>query len=202
MKTLILWFAAILLGLAVGIVSAFWMAGWLTGDMPFNRTSVAIEGWESNWAIGSDAADPYTRAYIARRGLLAMNKSESVYFLRETDSSGEPLREACNYVMEGGDMPSRWWSVTLYAADDFLAPNQDDAHSVDASDFALRGGWRAVIQSAPPSDDVFWISSRNAGRFNLALRLYSPDDAVLEDVHRAVLPPEIRRTGCRAEEGA
>ena len=64
------------------------------------------------------------------------------------------------------------------------------------------GGWRAVIQSAPPGDDVFWISSRNAGRFNLALRLYSPDDAVLEDVHRAVLPPEIRRTGCRAEEGA
>lgn len=202
MKTLILWFAAILLGLAVGIVSAFWMAGWLTGVMPFNRTSVIIEGWESNWAIGSDAADPYTRAYIARRGLLAMNKSESVYFLRETDSSGEPLREACDYIMEGGAMPARWWSVTLYAADDFLARNENDAHSVDASDFAMRGDWRAAIQSSRPAEDALWISSRNAGRFNLVLRLYSPEDTVLEDVQTAVSPPVIRRTECRAEEDA
>lgn len=197
MKTLLLWLAAIVLGLITGVVSALWMAGWLTGSMPFNQADeVSVEGWNSNWAIGSEAADPYTRALIAKRGLLALNHSEAVYFDREIDSEGRPLQAGCAYEIEGGVMPARWWSVTLYAQDDYLARNEDEADSVDASDFAATGDWRAFIGPQAPEDGGAWLSANKAGNFNLLLRLYNPEQVVLDDPGAALNPPRVTRAGC------
>ena len=110
--------AALLVGLAIGGASALILAGiWPRGAPMANSSTVDVDGWRSDFAVGSEAADPYTRARVARHGLLALAKSEAVYFTRSTDDRGKQLREECIYELSGEGQPARWWSITLYDGD-------------------------------------------------------------------------------------
>lgn len=163
------WAAAILVGLALGAASAW-------GALEFGRAGFAeqIGQWNYSRAAGARSADPYTRAIIARDGLLALNAREAQYFSLERDENGAPLRESCIYELSGNDLAARWWSVTLYASDNFLAQNGDHAESVDST--RLSGAWR--VRVAPVRGEAAnWLSSRSAARgFVLMLRIYNADD--------------------------
>ncbi|AOL93038.1 DUF1214 domain-containing protein [Porphyrobacter sp. LM 6] len=190
--------AAILAGGIIGTGSALWMAGLLPGANTLAFGDVNVGGWRSDFAIGSEAADPYTRARVARHGLLALARAEAVYLTRNTDEDGRPLTDACTYRLSGGKMPAAWWSVTLYDAASMLPANTDEALSIDAS----RAGpeaWEAVIAAERPADERLWISSRKAGTFDLTLRLYVPDAALIETPARVLLPPRIERLACDPE---
>jgi hypothetical protein len=198
MRRVAAYLAAVIAGLALGFGSALWLAGlWPAGrNMAFG--DVEVGGWRSDFAVGSQAADPYTRARVARHGLLALAQSEAVYFTRATDDAGEPLREACSYRLSGGAMPAGWWSVTLYDATSMLPANADAALSIDASR-AGQGRWEAVIAPRQPAEAEHWISNRNAGTFDLTLRLYMPEPALLAEPERALEPPSIEKLACEGE---
>ncbi|WP_285713664.1 DUF1214 domain-containing protein [Erythrobacter oryzae] len=187
--------AAVIAGLALGLGSALWLAGlWpARGTMAFG--DVDVGGWRSDFAVGSEAADPYTRARVARHGLLALAKTEAVYFTRATDDTGAPLREACTYRLSGDPMPAGWWSVTLYDGQSMLPANTDGALSINA-ERAGGGAWSAVIAPKRPADGGLWISSRGAGTFDLTLRLYMPEAALLTDPNAVLKPPRIERVAC------
>jgi hypothetical protein len=163
------WAAAVLVGLVLGVASA-WAA------LEFGRAGFAehIGQWSYSRAAGARSADPYTRAIIARAGLLALNAREAQYFSLERDETGAPLRESCIYELAGQELGARWWSATLYASDNFLAQNGDHAESVDSTH--LSGPWR--VRVAPVRGEAaHWLSSRSAGRgFVLMLRVYNADD--------------------------
>lgn len=182
-------------GSLLGLGSALWMAGLWPARASMAFGNVDVGGWRSDFAIGSRAADPYTRARVARHGLLALAKTEAVYFTRATDDAGEPLREACTYRLSGGAMPAGWWSVTLYDGQSMLPANTDNALSIDA-ERAGAGAWSAVIAPVRPAGGGLWISSRSAGVFDLTLRLYTPDVALLADPNAALTPPAIERLSC------
>ena len=174
--------AALLVGLAIGGASALMLSGiWPRGGSISGVNEIDVEGWRSDFSVGSEAADPYTRARIARHGLLALAKSEAVYFTRSTDDRGRRLREGCTYRISGGDQPARWWSITIYDAESRLPMNTDEALSIDASE-AGDGPWAAIIAPRRPPEATHWVSSRNAGTFDLTLRLYVPSAEVLEGV--------------------
>ncbi len=198
MRRVLPYLAAVVAGLALGLGSALWMAGlWPAGrNLAFG--DVDVGGWRSDFAIGSEAADPYTRARVARHGLLALAKSEAVYFTRAVDDAGAPLREACTYRLSGGPMPTGWWSVTLYDSGSMLPANTDRALSIDAGR-AGAGAWSAIIAPARPEDERLWISSRNAGTFDLTLRLYDPAQALIADPEATLRPPRIERLSCEAQ---
>lgn len=165
------WAAAILIGVVLGAASAW-------GALQVGRTNFAEQygAWHFNRAAGSTAAGPYTRAVIARDGLLALSAREALYFTIFADDQGRQLSESCIYEMTGRDLDARWWSVTLYADDSFLAMNNDHAHSVDASriSYSADGYWRTRI-SPVKGDAINWVSSRAARRgFSLTLRVYNP----------------------------
>jgi hypothetical protein len=187
--------AAVIVGLALGLGSALGLAGLLPGGGGIATGDVDVGGWRTDFAIGSEAADPYTRARVARHGLLALAKTEAVYFTRATDDTGAPLREACRYRLSGGAMPAGWWSVTLYDGQSMLPANTDGALSIDASR-AGGGAWSAVIAPARPAEGGLWISSRGAKTFDLTLRLYMPEVALLTDPDTALKPPRIERIAC------
>lgn len=187
------------LGALLGLGSALWGAGLWPAHDNLSFGNVNVGGWRSDFAIGSSAADPYTRARVARHGLLALAKTEAVYFTRFADDDGEPLREACRYRIGGGSMPAGWWSVTLYDARSMLPGNKDGALSIDAGRTGP-GAWQAVITSERPADAAHWISSRNAGTFDLTLRLYMPEPALLADPAAVLEPPSITRLGCEGED--
>ena len=186
---------AVIGGVLLGFGSALWLAGLWPQRSTMTFGDVDVGGWRSDFAIGSKAADPYTRARVARHGLLALAKTEAVYFTRATDDTGAPLREACSYRLSGGQMPAGWWSVTLYDRQSMLPANTDGALSIDA-ERAGGGAWSAVIAPARPADGGLWISSRGAGSFDLTLRLYMPSAALLSAPDTALTPPRIERISC------
>lgn len=197
MKRIFAYLAAGLGGLAVGAFSAAAMSGLLPGDRR-TMTGISLNGWVGDLSQGSPEASPYVRARIARHGLLAMAKSEAIYFTRDKDDDGEPFREGCSYRLSGGPLPAGWWSITLYNAENFLPVNSDEALSFDASR-AGEGRWTAVISDTAPSDGSGWISSRNAGRFDLTLRLYMPEAAALSAPQETITAPSLERLECNGD---
>lgn len=171
LRRVLAWSAAIAVGLVLGAASA-----WAALELGRSSFSERYGAWLHSRAAGSEAAGPYTRAIIAREGLLALSAREALYFTLDRDESGHPLDQACEYELVGRDIDARWWSVTLYASDDFLARNGDHAQSIDASRVRVgeRGVWRARV--APVQGDALhWLSSRAARRgFSLMLRVYNP----------------------------
>lgn len=162
------WGGAALAGLALGAASA-WGAVLLGGALVSERHGA----WEHSAAAGARSAGPYTRAIVAREGLLALSPREALYFTIDRDERSRPLDETCSYALAGGDFNARWWSVTLYASDDYLAQNNDNAHSIDATG-VRSDDWSAQISSLR-AERPHWISSRGAGRgFSLTLRVYQP----------------------------
>ena len=171
LRRVLAWIAAIAAGVALGGFSA-----WATIAIGFSNFSTHYGAWSFNSATGSAAAGPYTRAIIARYGLLALSSREALYFNLDRDEHGQPLSESCIYDLSGRNLETRWWSVTLYANDSYLARNDDHAASIDSS--RVSGGddgpWRARISSVQ-GDAVHWLSSRAARRgFSLTLRVYNP----------------------------
>jgi hypothetical protein len=201
MGIVIRWLLTVSLAIATGVGSALYLAGWLPLNPPGLFRAIELNHWTSDPAIGSTTADPYTRAFVARRGLLGLRREEATYYLRAVDDEGQTLRDHCAYVIEGEVPDARWWSVTLYADDYYLARNEDGAHSIDMTRAVIDadGMWRATIQPTDPADGSFWISSRNAGRFDLIYRLYNASEAILDSPESALVTPRIVRLGCEGE---
>jgi hypothetical protein len=172
-RSILAWVAAVLVGIALGGASAW-------GTLEFGRSGFLTQygAWSHSRAAGSEAADPYTRAIIAQNALLALSAREALYFSLERDEHNRPLEESCIYEIASPPLAARWWSVTLYADDNFLALNNDGAPSIDASRALTDagGGWRARV-SPVRGQTANWISSRNAGRgFIVMLRIYNAYD--------------------------
>jgi|TARA_R100000049_G_C1954176_1_gene105376 hypothetical protein len=194
--------AAVLVGLSIGGASALVLSGiWPRSTLPAGIAGTSIDGWRTDFAIGSDAADPYTRARVARHGLLALERREAIYFTRSRDERGRPLRQDCRYRLSGMGQAARWWSITLYDADSRLPMNTDQALSIDASEIG-EGAWQAIIAPKRPEGAGHWLSSRNADNFDLTLRLYVPSAEVLETPKLALNPPRISRLGCTMAQGS
>ena len=195
MLRFLVWLAAAVAGVVLGLGSALFMAGLWPDANRLAFGNVDVDGWRGDFAAGSEAADPYTRARIARHGLLALAKTEAVYLTRNTDSGGAPLSNRCHYRLSGGPMPAGWWSVTLYDGLSMLPANTDNALSIDAGRVG-QGDWSALIAPQRPDDGTPWISSRGAETFDLTLRLYMPSAALLADPNAALVAPRIERISC------
>jgi len=184
-----------LCGLSLGGLSALWMSGLIGPNKGEGLRDVNVENWRSDWSIGSSAADGYTRARVARFGLLGLAKSEAVYFIRSVDEDGVPLRGDCSYTLRGGSQDAHWWSITLYDQDSRLPMNEDGALSIDATQVKGAENWTATLSPWAQSSG-HWLSSRGAETFDLTLRLYKPSQAVLEKPEAALNPPSVRLIKC------
>lgn len=152
--------------------------------------------WQYNILTGNKDADIYTRAAIARVGLFALEKSESIYFLALRDSAGDRLVDTCRYRISGSPLASRWWSVTLYAEDNYLLPNDVNVHSVTSTSLELDPDDKFTVNIGPQPMDGNWLPNENAGKFNLILRLYNPDASIYNTMESVALP-DIEKKGCK-----
>ncbi|WP_225907819.1 DUF1214 domain-containing protein [Hyphomonas sediminis] len=187
-----------ILGIAAGAASAFYAAGIIGSGASFGD-QIDVNSWKSDWTIGSAAANPWTRARVARHGLLALTKDEAVYFTTATDSDGARLKDDCTYEVSGGEMPGLWWSVTLYDGESYLPRNKDNALSFDKTKAAASGApdaWSFVIAADGPETGN-WVSSKAGGAFDLTLRIYKPDLALIEDPEGVLPAPTVKRLACK-----
>jgi len=162
---------------------------------PADFGGVGVGPWRTNIHVGSSDAPGIVRAVVARRGLLALNRSETIYFSADADSEGRQLDAECDYRVLFTDRPdARWWSLTLYAEDDFLPVGGPGAFSISADDISA-GESGFVVSVSQRLAIGHWLSPENAGEFNLTLRLYNPAAAIVEDPSSASLPV-VERLAC------
>ena len=184
-------------GLAAGAVTALVAAGMIGSGANFSN-QISVERWQSDWTIGSSAANPWTRARVARHGLLALTKEEAVYFTTNVDADGNRLSEDCTYEVSGGDMPGQWWSITLYDGTSYLPRNKDNALAFDQTKAASSSetrAWTFTISAEGPETGN-WVSSHKAGAFDLTLRIYKPTPELIADPEGTLPAPGIKRLAC------
>jgi hypothetical protein len=185
------WIAIVTAGALLGVGSA-WL--WLTRTDP---AGTRIGPWLVNLEAGSSDASTYTRARIALKALLALDRRETLYYIAQQDDAGRPLRSRCRYLISGSIPSARWWSVTAYADDLFLFPDNEQRYSVSGENLTLKavGRFSAVTgPETPVSGALAWIPTPGDRGLILTLRLYNPSPEVQMDPG-ALAVPSIQRQG-------
>ena len=141
---------------------------------------------------GSAEALRIHRARIAKYTGFGMNRSEAVYWGTNVDSAGEHLYCDCDYRIDGIDLDTRWWCLTVYH-DRFFIPNSLDRYSYSKTDVERNPDNSWTIRISPKEKSGSWIPLGEAtGKFHLALRCYNPDISLIEQPDAAQLPTIIR----------
>lgn len=151
--------------------------------------------WTTGSDFGSARADAYTRAVVALRGLLALPAGEARYYNAAVDDTGRPLDGRCRYLVRGGELSARWWSLTLYDPAGYLVPNRADIYSFGSMALSPGEARRWTVMVAPAPMPAHWIPTGRVARFELTLRTYLPTGAGQTGLPRARLP-SITRVAC------
>ena len=174
--------AVLVVGVVLGL-AATW-ATVITGTLAGGITDGP---WRTSLEAGSAQGDIYLRARVAVHGLLALNRSETMYYTTATDADGAALSGSCVYRIAGRDPPTRWWSITAYGADDYLIPNAAGIYSASMHSVTRDAGGRFVVTVSKARAAGDWIPVGN-GRFDLSVRLYNPNPSVAADPAHVALP--------------
>jgi hypothetical protein len=191
MKRLVaaLFMVSVALGLGLG------SAWWVLKKAPWVNRVIQVGAWRANLQAGSQNADLYTRAGIAVNALLALDRSETMYFVATQDDSGKPLRARCNYRVQGAPPLARWWSITAYADDMFLFDIAAGHHSLSGSTAQLdAAGQFTLTAGSQETPGTHWLATQGDGGLLLTLRLYNPEPA-LQAAPASLQAPHITALG-------
>jgi len=189
-KFLIAGLVALVVGGTIGYFTVDPMLNLIT-----NMSRVENGPWSANLAVGGTSANPYLRAWVAEHGLLALTKSETIYFSAEVDDNGEPLLGNCDYRIEGKAPDTRWWSITAYGPDDFLIPNEQRRYSCGCTEMKLEpdGSFSIYLSRTPKEGNC--LATGEAETVIVMLRLYNPGQAYYENPDTVELPQIIKEAG-------
>ena len=113
-------------------------------------------------------ADPYTRAHFARLGMLPLSAEMSPTYVACTDSDGSRLHSSCDYVVEGREPGTSWWSLTVF--DDRRPSHRQCRRSATpspATTIALRPDGTFTVTLARDARPGNWLPTGGAGRLAL-----------------------------------
>ena len=164
------------------------------------RLAPPVDGWVTMTdTIGVYGNFYLKRAAIAMIGLGANPEADAVYPLLMTDSDGNPLDGAHDYVLhfDADRLPpaDAFWSVTMYDNDGFTVPNEIDRCALGDRDnltYNPDGSLDLYIQHENPGPDKVsnWLPAPR-GTLGITMRLYEPRPNVFS---REWTAPPVRRT--------
>ena len=187
---LVLYCSAVVLGLG--------SAWWVLKKAPWMNTTVQVGSWKTNLLAGSQDADIYTRASVAVNALLALDRSETMYFIANKDDSGAPLRSRCTYRVEGVAPKARWWSITAYADDMFLFDAPAGHYSLNGSTARLDEKGQFTLTTGPKEQaGVHWLPTPGDRGLVLTLRVYNPEQG-LQAAPGSLVAPRLTLVGACA----
>ena len=157
----------------------------------------------NNWGLTYDMGRYGTKyAYRAAWTFVGIGGNmieDAFYPLALNDADGQPLSGEHRYTLtfpEGAWPPAdAFWSMTLYDIEGYLVDNPLDRYAIgDRSGMEPNpdGSLTIYIQSESPGEDkeANWLPAPKTGPFKLALRLYVPQESVLDE---SWVPPAIAR---------
>lgn len=192
MVRILKWLTIAVVGVMLGLASAA-----LAVTQVVKRSGVTVGAWSTPLDAGGADRGLYTRAAVAVGALLALDRSETIYFFADSDDAGQPLDGKCTYTLSGRDPDARWWSVTLYAGDLFLIENAQNRWSYNGANVAHAADGQFTLSVGRDEQPGNWLPTAKAEQLVLVLRLYNPSAAIAADPANAPLPT-ISRGECRS----
>lgn len=171
---------------------------WYALDAQEGVGAVTSGGWTTFPDIGTPDADPYSKARVAREGVLALGRAEGLIFTAQRDSAGDRLRRDCVYLIEGEFPAARFW--TLYASDAagaVIGSEGARAATLHSYDTVREAGNAISITVASRPAPGNWLAVSGAGSMSLVLTLYDTTVATSTDIADVDLP-RMRKAGCDA----
>lgn len=143
--------------------------------------------------------DYFTRTAVAKSNIYVNKPNEATYFYQDLDESGTRLNGGKRYTVtfdKGGPPVKGFWSLTLYDAEHFFAPNAINRYSVGTKNKDLQpnpdGTLTVYVQADPPDDPAQranWLPAPKDADFSLYVRTYWPEQAIV-DGHWS--PPAVK----------
>jgi len=172
------------IALTVGLVTA-----WHMMDRGSALTTVRSGPWSAWYAAGMPDADPYTKAHVARSGILPIVSTTAMQFIARTDDTGDRLQSECHYRVTVPEVPAFWWSLALYDAEGKVIANPAERHAFN-SKIVLNGPERTIpIMIAPTPRSGYWLPSGEDQDLLLVFRVFRPYDTA--DLASGEMPEEI-----------
>lgn len=159
-----------------------------------------VNGWKiARSDIGDYGTNYAARAVVAYGGLGANLPQDAIYPATRVDDKNTQLRAGRAYVLHfaADQVPpvDGFWSLTLYDERGFFVDNPIGRYAVRGEHLTRNpdGSIDVVIQhdSPEPERRSNWLPAPASGDFNLMLRLYRPDDVIVDGTWT---PPAV--TGC------
>ena len=182
----------ILIALVLGGGTAFYA---LSNPQIIKEGFIANGPWTTSLLFGNESSGIYSKAVVAKIGLFALNRKETIYFTAFTDSDGEPLQSTYRYRIEGGSLDTRWWSLTVYGEDNFLIPNKHKryAYSMNNVEQKTDGSYTIGLSKTPQQGN--WLPTGDLDqKLSLTLRLYNPPADIYKKLETIQLPRIIKET--------
>jgi hypothetical protein len=156
-------------------------------------------GWQMNVdTMGVYGNNYLKRAAVALVGLGANQCEDTVHPMNHTADDGQALdgssRYVCHFRKEDLPPTNAFWSLTLYDAQGYQAPNPLGRYAIgdrDALQYNPDGSLDILIQRDSPGAgrESNWLPAP-PGKLGITMRLYSPRPEVL---HGRWTPPPVRR---------
>ncbi len=166
---------------------------WYALDTQDGIGALGVGPWKAHPELGSPQADPYSKARVAREGLLALGRAEGLTFTATHDSAGAQLRRNCDYTIVGVMPPARFW--TLFPADfrmTTLSSSGSRPAALHSQDVLRLPGNIVSITLSPRAAPWNWIATSGSGRMTVLLTLYDTTIAGSTGMSDIQLPQIIR----------
>lgn len=162
------------------------------------KSGTLKNGWMITLKAGSYGTDYLQRAYVAAIGLGANLPEDALYPVATTDSGGRTLNGSFSYTIHfaSHQLPpvKGFWSLTLYNDSFFFVDNPLNRYTLSPRNdlqYNKDGSLDLLIQHRAPKEEHLsnWLPAPQ-GNFVLTLRLYWPEQAILDGTWS---PPCIQR---------
>lgn len=179
-----------------------WEQAWPTALSQIERDmgNTTVNGWTvSRTGVGDYGTAYADRAVVAYAGLGANLPQDAIYPSTRLDDTGAQLSADNNYVLHfpADQKPpvTGFWSLTMYNDSGFFVDNPINRYAVRGEHLRANsdGSLDIHIQRETPGTprESNWLPAPASGEFNLMLRLYWPDQAVIDGNWN---PPPVTRT--------
>lgn len=182
-------FAAVALVLGLG-------SAWLGVTHGSSLVVTSAGPWRAWTQAGRPDADPYTKARMARGGLLPIVSGSAVEFVATADSDGDTLSSACIYEVAVQPIQALWWSIAIADGDGQRIANVAQRYAYNSQNLAVMpdGALRIAIGQAPQPGN--WLPSGDAGALRLTLTMFRPLGLDRDGTIREEIMPRISRVDC------
>jgi hypothetical protein len=169
---------------------------WLTLSRGTAFGAISIGAWTAWPKTGTQDADPYSRATIARSGELPVGSGDGVAFLARVDDNGKALDGRCDVVVSGVTPQARFWTITLYDLQGRLVANYIERYGFTSQEILRRAGGSFEVTVAPRARTSNWLPTGGIENYVLMLRLYDTPVGVATRAAREAPMPALLVRSC------